>query len=335
MKFAKVCRVLRIVFLPFLLMFMLATGAVAVEYFMPEILGSTTPKEEVLMSLTNCAVYTVVFLVAEIIFIAFYRKHKKAIKQENAASTAVHLGKKRKTKIFFRVIGIITIAMGAFLYIAHPVASWLVIVGIGFLVISFVIRVRKHVASGRIHRDLEGNKMSVTYPSKPESNTFHGYECAEVIQDTINDGYTTFESFTSPQNGQVRFTFSTKLSQKEMQKQYERRDEFFRTKDASNMPDFFSEKPTIYSTSDESLGSTFKQKEPVYKTEYYDVYKGGEKIREETKQVFSHYVYVTYQHVTTTYKFYNKNDNSPFKDKRGEHFIVVVRSTKEIGRERA
>ncbi len=336
MKFAKACKVLRFVLLLFVLFFGAILALAVLEWKMPELATNPRPEDEILANLVNIAIYTAVFLVLDIICFAVYASHKKSLKQEQDEDRRVDGGSKRKTKTALRVFGILAIIVGLIGYVASPLLSWLIFLGIILIAASFRIKVREHAGGKKAKYEYESNLLHITYPAKPTVDTFYfiGSECSEIMQDAVNDGYLNFEKFEQTGNGQVRLTFSTDFSREELQRQHDNRDKAFSGKGFSKMPDYYSDKPQTVGHIHLTEGEPYQKKEEVYIYDEYDIYKDGKKVRtEQRNKRFSHYVMVTYQQVTTTYNFFNL-DETPFCDKTGRQLSVSTTEIKERDRKR-
>lgn len=336
MKFAKACRVLRFVLLVFVVLYIGILALGLLELTMPEISSDPRPKDEVVSNVINVAIYTVVFLVLDIICFAVYASHKKALQKQQDDDRRVDGGGKRKTKTALLIIGIVLIAVGAMGSVASPMMSWVIFVGIVMIIASLRIKVRRHAMAKKATYKYDGNRLEVVYPEKPTVDKYYfiGSQCSEIIQDIINDGYLNFEKFVQTDNGQVRLTFSTDFSREELQKQHDRRDKKFAGERVGAMPEYYSEKSqTIYHL-DITSGEPYQKKEEVYTYDEYDIYEDGVKVRtEQRNKRFSHYVLVTLQDETTYYKFYNL-DETPFCDKTGRQLIVSSTDARELERKK-
>lgn len=338
MELAKICKYLRFILLPLTLIMLFLVALSVLEYTMPELSASPRPEEEVLQGLITNAIYTAIVLVINIASFVIYASQKKKLKDAKEPQKRVDPGKRRKTKMAIRVLGILAVVFGIIYSMAIPAFAWLTFLGIILIIVSLAIRTREPQNSAKTARFYEGNKVHITYPSKKSVDHYYfdPTECEKIIQDIINDGYTTFETFTQLNSGQVRMTFSTDLSQSELQAQSERRDKYFleNGKNAGDMPEYFSAQPTFKHHYDWEDGRTWSEKEAVYTHDVYDVYKDGEKVGTETRnERFSHNVQVTYRERISTWSFYN-SDETPYLSKDGKHLAVSTVDVSEIERKR-
>ena len=341
MKFAKVCKVLRFVVLPFALIFAIVFAISLAVYFekAPEI---TIPgeKEEALAAIIYNGIYAAIFIIADIAFFVIYAIHKRKIEWENlkreARDRRVDIGKRRKTKILLRVLAIIIAANGLIFSAVFPPAGWLVIIGGGMFGISFAIRTRTHEGNTVTNRKYDGSRLTVTYPDDSDT-TFKPLQLADIIQDITNDGYLVFEDFNQIGNGRVSLIFSTKFSKAKLQEQHDRRDKYYLSggKNASDMPPYFSEK-TLYTYKMKYYdGEQFETKEAVYTWDEVEIYKGDKLIRtEQRNKRLSHYVINTYQNRFNYYSFFYW-DGTPFKTVGGDQLEVEVIEKRHIESRRA
>ena len=320
MKFAKVCKVLRIVFLPITLFMLALVGVYIYIYQHPELHTTPVSDEEAMASLIYIAAYALIFLIADIIFFAVYAKHKARIEWENIKEEArdrrVKIGGRRKLKIAFRVIGIILVAMGLLFSYVNPLLGWLFVLGVPFIVLSFAIRSRKHAAESDTNRRYDGDRLIIEYPDNSD-DSFHAVKVMEVIQDAFNDGYLIFEDYGIIGNGRVRLTFKTGFSREQLQEQHDRRDKYYLTggANAHEMPPYFSPKPILTYERDVSYGERFESKSEIYTYDEVKVYKGDTLVRtEQRNKRFSHYRIETYEYRTEYYYFFYKN---------GDQFVTV------------
>jgi len=335
-KFAKICKVLRFVLLAFVILYMGILALGLLELTMPELSPDPRPHDEVVANVINIAVYTVVFLVIDIICFVVYASHKKALKKQRDEDRKIDGGSKRKTKKLLLALGIVAILVGMMGSVAYPMMSWVTLLGIVLIIASLCIRVRRHAMARKAKYKYDGNKLEVLYPEKPTVDKYYfiGSQCSEIIQDIINDGYLNFEKFEQTDNGQVRLTFSTDFSREELQKQHDRRDKLFSGERVGAMPEYYSEKSqTIYHLNITS-GEPYQKKEEVYIYDEYEIYEDGHKVRtEQRNKRFSHYELITLQDETTFYKFYNL-DETPFCDRNGNQLIVSSTEAKELERKK-
>ncbi len=335
MKFAKVCKVLRFVFLPLTIFMLALVGVYAYIYQHPELHTTPVSDEEAMASLLYILAYAVIFLVADVIFFIVYARHKARIEwesiKEDARDKRVGIGKRRKLKIAFRVIGIILVASGLLFSYVHPLLGWLFVLGVPFIVLSFAIRSRKHAAESDTNRRYDGDRLIIDYPDR-EGDTFYAVKCMDVIQDAFNDGYLIFEDYKIIGNGRVQLTFKTGFTREQLQEQHDRRDKYYLSggANAHEMPPYFSPKPIITFDRDVTYGERFETKTAIYTYDEVKVYKGDTLVRtEQRNKRLSHYRIETYEYRTEYYYFFYKNGDQ-FVTVPGKRQLIVEYKTKVL-----
>lgn len=336
MGFAKVSKILRFVFLGFVVIYSFVALLYIAILIKPE-LGTTlgvyneeiTPENFIGVAISNIVTW-LVFLAADIVFFVSYARYKASLKREQEGSYKSKLSFKRKIKIACRIIGIIFLAFGLFMSLANGLyGTILMLIGTPFFVISFIIRTRKHVGSKDISRRIEGNKLYVTFKDDNLSSKISvSNKLCKIIQDVFNDGYYQFEMCNSNMdNNEVHLMFSTPLSNTEIKEQYKRREKYYNSRGANahEMPWYFSEQVTIMYYSQEYNRETYSQKVPIYDDEYEITKKNGVEVsRKKVRSVFSHNEIWTYERSYVEYRFYYTN-GSPFVTTKGVQMVLHER----------
>lgn len=338
MRFAKFAKVFRFICLPLAILFTLMTALVLLQ-FVPEISGVPVPEgqelEELIASSIQMAIISIALIVFDIICFSSYSKYKKSLNYESETTYRNKLSGRRKLKIFFRIIGIIIMVFGAIASYAYPPYSFILMIGVVFFVLSFIIRVRSHKGSRDIIRVVDGNQLQITYPKK-EKNFFDIKACLEIIQDAFNDGYYEIEQFI-PSPSKIVLIFSTPLSNDEIHNQYKRREKFYqsRGKNIDEMPSYFSVKPIITYNTTSYAGDRYVKKVPIYNikqkvTKYHD----GTKKHETISKTLSHYELATYEPFYMVYKITYLNGEPLIANKTGEQVYAFTRDDTLISSEK-
>lgn len=354
MAFAKISKFLRFILLGAAFIFILASaqGIIAIidtdlGYEMGVFNDEITP-DNVLMAYLPQFFMAIACLVMSIVCFIAYSRSKVKIRKEAQETYKSRWSSRRKFKLFLRIAGIILLALGVLVSIGKPIGgAILIVIGLPLLIISFIIRVRKHAESRHTNRIVEGNKITINYNN--DTNPLSAMrDMAKIIQDAYNDGYYVFESFAGLNNGkECILIFSTPLSNKEIQQQYQRREKYYQTrgKNAHEMPWYFSSEVTIkYKQASHDETGTHTEKVPIYNYEIRktyeiekDPYSGietGRKVvkEEKVRTTINHYELVTYRDYTTIYHFIDK-DGKDLKMANGNVASLVTTSSFEIGRE--
>ena len=340
MNFAKLCKSLRFILALVFLFYGFILACNILEYQNPEIASEQRPSDEIFADIIkHGAIVAVVFLLDIVCFVG-YARNKRKLKQEqereNEDNRVIDPGKRRKTRTLLCAIGGLAAGFGLIYSMAIPAFGIVAAAGVVLLLAGLSIKIRTAENQNKTIREQEGNLLHITYPAKKGVDKYYFYptECAKIIQDAINDGYTELDSFTQLESGRVKLTFSTNLSRAELQKQHDRRDTYFITngRNASSMPEYFSAEPKVIGHYHYEEGRIWEEKEEVYKYDEYDIYKDGSKVGTETKNKrFSHYELVKYQEQIETWSFYNL-DETPYYSKDGRQLAVSTVSNKELSR---
>lgn len=347
MGFAKVAKILRFVLLPFVVLYLFIAvlyGAVLVNPELGIELGvyneEVTPENFSSVAITNIFM-CIVFLAADIVFFVIYARYKANLRREQEQSYKSKLSSKRKLKIAFRIIGIILLAAGLLVSIGYrPYGSILILLGIPFFVLSFIIRTRKHVGSKNITRRVEGNKLYVTFKEDDLTSKLSvSNKLCKIIQDVINDGYYQLEMFdSSTGSNTVNMIFSTPLSNDEIKAQYQRREKYYNSKGANahEMPWYFSDEITIMYYSNVTRQDSYTKRVPIY-NDQYEVTKnsaGVEISRKKVNSLYSHDEIWTYSVTYTEYRFYYKN-GSPFTTINGNQVVIYGKDEYVVDKRKA
>lgn len=354
MGFAKVSKVLRFVFLG-LFIFLLLTLIPAILCMIDPSIGHELGiykdginEDNFIAAYIPSMVFAVAALVMTFVCFGAYSRAKVKIRKERQETYESKWSGRRRFKLFARIVGIVLLAFGVLLSIGNKLyGAILIVVGLPFLILSFVIRVRKHAESRHTNRIVEGNTITINYNNNTNM-TGALKDIAKIIQDAFNDGYYVLEKLIDSDNAKnVKLVFSTPLSNKEIQQQYQRREKYYlsRGKNANEMPWYFSEEVTIkHKALSNKQNGTHKTKVPVWNYEIRKTWEiekdayGHETSRkvvkeEKVKTTISHYEIVTYEDYATIYQFIDK-DGKDLTMANGNVANIVHTYSIEVSREK-